>query len=346
MLNWIHGSYSKRICNRRTSCRAACRADPHAHSPRRLHVVVDDKEVTGEPHRLDDVQLEVDPLYDFRRRRFAPTLLHTLVCERGEVVRLVTDPLRYRKFNDLRCFAYLVIFDSLCKLDRVLDPFWMLLEPNGHLFSRQQAFSPVAMSAPGISQFSVVEDGAIDVKRLGIIFFDEPHRICRADRDRRPSRTIEVIIFRHESEIVAKHTQALIHEVRLRITRHADKTFAPFLDVGECYESVFGTLWLYFRRRDANKVAVADLVLCIKAYDIMLFIHRRRDGSSDYRLDGREITTELCLPRMTRRMELGRSEHKVSVGERNRWEPHLPRLSDEAWDLADGISHRIRRADI
>jgi hypothetical protein len=78
----------------------------------------------------------------------------------------------------------------------------------------------------------------------------------------------------------------------------------------------------------------------------MLFIHRRRDGSSDYRLDGREITTELCLPRTTRRMELGRSEHEVSVCERNRWEPHLPRLSDEAWDLADGISHRIRRADI
>ena len=183
MLNRVHGSYSKCIRNRRTSCRATRRANPHAHSPRRLHVVVDDEKVTGETHRLDDVQLEVDPLYDFRWRRFAPTLLHALVRERGEVVRLVTAPLRNREFNDIRRFAYLVIFDSFCNLDRVLDPFWMLREVQGHLFSRQQAFSPVAMSVPGICHLSVVEDGAIDVKRLGIVFLDEPHRICRADHD-------------------------------------------------------------------------------------------------------------------------------------------------------------------
>ena len=184
---------------------------------------MDDEEVTGETHHLDDVQLEIDPLYDFRRRLFAPTILHALIYERGEVVRLELDPqnlvisaktiiairsvpgvellskrrfvkplcvvinraefLRNREFNDIRCFAYLVIFDSLCNLDRVLDPFWMLREPNGHLFSRHQVFSPIAMSAVGISQFPVVEDGAIGVKRLGLIFFDEPHRICRADHD-------------------------------------------------------------------------------------------------------------------------------------------------------------------
>ena len=67
----------------------------------------------------------------------------------------------------------------------------------------------------------------------------------------------------------------------------------------------------------------------------MPFIHRRRDGSSDYRLDGRETTTELYLPRMTRLMKLDRSEHEVSVCERKSGEPHLPRLAYKAGNLAD-----------
>ena len=79
----------------------------------------------------------------------------------------------------------------------------------------------------------------------------------------------------------------------------------------------------------------------------MLFlVHRRYEGSSDYRLDGRQTAIDACPPRTTRLMKLGRSEHEVLVGECNRGESHLPRLADEAGNLADGIAHRIRRADV
>ena len=67
----------------------------------------------------------------------------------------------------------------------------------------------------------------------------------------------------------------------------------------------------------------------------MLSIHRRRDGSSDYRLDGRQTPIDACPLRTTRLMKLGRSEHEVSVGERKRGEPHLPRLAYKAGNLAD-----------
>ena len=74
---------TERVRYRRTRRRAAPGADPYtALFARGADIVVNDKEVSGEAHRADRIELELDAFFNLVRKLFAPAPFRTRPNER------------------------------------------------------------------------------------------------------------------------------------------------------------------------------------------------------------------------------------------------------------------------
>ena len=218
-------------------------------------------------------------------------------------------------------------------------------EKRSHLFSVHQIFRTCTSPCTFCTQTLVVKERTISIKRFRIVLVDETNRRHCAHVHNLPIGKLLIIILGHECKITAKRREARFGQIEILAPSKAYHAFVHLQDGVKGYDKFAGSSLNDIFRRNVHKAVISILIFREK--------HERRVNApfpyphrkTDYRLDGRKMAvvwppfSQACI------VEFLYTVH-ICIDECQCRERQLARLADKPGNLADGIAHRIGRADI